>query len=99
MQLAPAFGVEGTNVHLLNIVLQLLKDDVPEVRLNVISKLGELTPFVGLEKLSSYLIPAIVELGQDRAWRVRMEVIKDLPQLAAQLVRYPSHPLPSSPAS
>lgn len=39
--LAPIFGNEGTSQHLLSIFLQLLKDDVPDVRLNIISKLDQ----------------------------------------------------------
>lgn len=33
------FGKEDTITHLLALFLQLLKDDFPEVRLNIISKL------------------------------------------------------------
>jgi serine/threonine-protein phosphatase 2A regulatory subunit A len=39
MGLAPVFGKEDTITHLLALFLQLLKDDFPEVRLNIISKL------------------------------------------------------------
>lgn len=41
MGLAPVFGRENTIEHLLDLFLQLLKDDFPEVRLNIISKLDE----------------------------------------------------------
>lgn len=37
--LAPLLGRESTIEHLLPLFLQLLKDDFPEVRLNIISKL------------------------------------------------------------
>lgn len=37
--LAPLLGKESTIEHLLPLFLQLLKDDFPEVRLNIISKL------------------------------------------------------------
>lgn len=37
--LAPLLGRETTIEHLLPLFLQLLKDDFPDVRLNVISKL------------------------------------------------------------
>jgi serine/threonine-protein phosphatase 2A regulatory subunit A len=41
MGLAPVFGREHTIEHLLDLFLQLLRDDFPEVRLNIISKLDE----------------------------------------------------------
>lgn len=37
--LAPLLGKDATTGHLLNLFLHLLKDEFPEVRLNVISKL------------------------------------------------------------
>jgi len=37
--LAPLLGKEATIDHLLPLFLQLLKDDFPDVRLNIISKL------------------------------------------------------------
>jgi serine/threonine-protein phosphatase 2A regulatory subunit A len=37
--LAPLLGKEATTEHLLPLFLQLLKDEFPEVRLNIISKL------------------------------------------------------------
>lgn len=37
--LAPLLGREATIEHLLPLFLQLLKDDFPDVRLNIISKL------------------------------------------------------------
>jgi len=65
--------------------LQLLKDDNPEVRLNVIGKLSSVTPVLGLEQLSQHLLPAIVELAEDRQWRVRLSIIEYIPLLAEHL--------------
>lgn len=39
--LSHKFGPEGTSEHLLDLFLHLLKDDVAEVRLNIISKLDQ----------------------------------------------------------
>lgn len=44
MLLAHRFGTEGTSEHLLDLFLHLLKDDVAEVRLNIISKLDQVFP-------------------------------------------------------
>jgi serine/threonine-protein phosphatase 2A regulatory subunit A len=68
MGLSPIFGKEGTVQHLLELFLQLLKDDFPEVRLNIISKLDKVTKVIGIELLSQHLMPAIVELAEDRQY-------------------------------
>ena len=41
MEMAPALGKAATIEHLLPVFLSLLKDDVPDVRLNIISKLDQ----------------------------------------------------------
>ena len=41
MEMAPALGKPLTIEHLLPVFLSLLKDDVPDVRLNIISKLDQ----------------------------------------------------------
>ena len=44
MELAPTLGKPATIEHLLPVFLSLLKDDVPDVRLNIISKLDQVCP-------------------------------------------------------
>lgn len=41
MELAPQLGKAATIEHLLPVFLSLLKDDFPDVRLNIISKLDQ----------------------------------------------------------
>ncbi len=41
MELAPVLGKAATIEHLLPVFLALLKDDFPDVRLNIISKLEQ----------------------------------------------------------
>ena len=41
MELAPLLGKQATIEHLLPLFLSLLKDEYPEVRLNIISKLDQ----------------------------------------------------------
>lgn len=81
--------------------LQMLKDEFPDVRLHIISKLelvnkGEIqgTTFssvilivsvIGIELLSQSLLPAIVQLAEDKQWRVRLAIIEYIPLLASQL--------------
>ena len=70
---------------MLPLFLELLKDDFPEVRLNIISTLHAASTVIGAEQLSHSLLPAITELAQDRQWRVRMAIIEYMPLLASQL--------------
>ncbi|CZR54474.1 protein phosphatase PP2A regulatory subunit A [Phialocephala subalpina] len=99
--LAPILGKQETIDHLLPMFLQMLKDEFPDVRLHIISKLelvnqGLLTlkmsrfnqltiPVIGIELLSQSLLPAIVQLAEDKQWRVRLAIIEYIPLLASQL--------------
>jgi len=65
--------------------LHLLKDEFPDVRLNIISKLEVVNTVIGIELLSQSLLPAIVELAEDKQWRVRQAIIEYIPLLANQL--------------
>ncbi|GBG78322.1 hypothetical protein CBR_g26350 [Chara braunii] len=85
MGLAPLLGKEVTIEQLLPIFLSLLKDEFPDVRLNIISKLDQVNQVIGIDLLSQSLLPAIVELAEDRHWRVRLAIIEYIPLLASQL--------------
>lgn len=65
--------------------LSMLKDDYPDVRLNIIGKLDGVNRVIGIEKLAETLLPAIVQLAEDKNWRVRLAVIGYVPLLASQL--------------
>lgn len=56
MGLAPVFGKEDTITHLLQLFLQLLKDDFPEVRLNIISKLDAVNKGNNAEYIYIYIL-------------------------------------------
>eukprot|EP01101_Sappina_pedata_P002069 TRINITY_DN12345_c0_g1_i1.p1 TRINITY_DN12345_c0_g1~~TRINITY_DN12345_c0_g1_i1.p1 ORF type:complete len:594 (-),score=240.19 TRINITY_DN12345_c0_g1_i1:57-1838(-) len=84
MGIAPIIGREATLQH-LDMFLQLLRDDFPEVRLNVISNLESINKVVGIESITDSLLPAIMELAEDRQWRVRLSIIEYIPLLANQL--------------
>lgn len=62
-----------------------LKDECPEVRLNIISNLDCVNEVIGIQQLSQSLLPAIVELAEDTKWRVRLAIIQYMPLLAGQL--------------
>ncbi|KAF5018367.1 hypothetical protein F66182_9654 [Fusarium sp. NRRL 66182] len=84
--LAPILGKQETIDHLLPMFLQMLKDEFPEVRLHIISKLELVNQVViGIDLLSQSLLPAIVQLAEDKQWRVRLAIIEYIPLLASQL--------------
>ncbi|AQL02361.1 Serine/threonine-protein phosphatase 2A 65 kDa regulatory subunit A beta isoform [Zea mays] len=85
MGMAPVLGKDATMEQLLPIFLSLLKDEFPDVRLNIISKLDQVNQVIGIDFLSQTLLPAIVELAEDRHWRVRLAIIEYIPLLASQL--------------
>lgn len=84
MGLAPILQKEKTIEHLIDIFLLLLKDEFPDVRLNIIAKLDAVNS-VGIDLLAQSLLPAIVELAEDRQWRVRLAIIEYIPLLGSQL--------------
>lgn len=65
--------------------LNMLKDEFPDVRLGIISKLESVNDVIGIELLSQSLLPAIVQLAEDKNWRVRLAIIQYVPLLASQL--------------
>jgi serine/threonine-protein phosphatase 2A regulatory subunit A len=85
--LAPLLGRELTTEHLLPLFLHLLKDEFPDVRLNIIGKIEQVNDVIGVEQLSQSLLPAITELADDKQWRVRQAIIEYVPLLARQLGR------------
>ena len=64
--------------------LSQLKDEYPEVRLNIISNLDCVNEVIGIQQLSQSLLPAIVELAEDSKWRVRLAIIEYMPLLAGE---------------
>jgi len=85
LQLCAIFGHQLTVDYLINIFLQLIRDECPEVRLQLISNLEHLSSTVGVDILSQSLLPSIKELGKDRQWRVRLAIINVMPDLAKHL--------------
>ena len=75
----------STIEHLLPLFLNQLKDECPEVRLNIISNLDCVNEVIGIQQLSQSLLPAIVELAEDTKWRVRLAIIEYMPLLAGKI--------------
>ncbi|CDF34104.1 unnamed protein product [Chondrus crispus] len=87
MGLAPNLATSEAVNTLVDVVMALLKDEVPEVRLNVISRLEKVSFIMSSEKLSRELLPAVVDLAEDKNWRVRLATMHHIPLLASQLGR------------
>ena len=77
----------STIEHLLPLFLSQLKDECPEVRLNIISNLDCVNEVIGVQQLSQSLLPAIVELAEDSKWRVRLAIIEYMPLLAGRYLK------------
>ena len=82
------FSLFSTIEHLLPLFLNQLKDECPEVRLNIISNLDCVNEVIGIQQLSQSLLPAIVELAEDTKWRVRLAIIEYMPLLAGKLYHF-----------
>lgn len=67
------------------IILTLLKDEFPEVRLNVIKNLESATHSFELKSFRQALLPSVRELSTDANWRVRTAIIALTPNLAKHL--------------
>ena len=78
-------GKANTIEHLIPLFVTQLKDEHPEVRLNIISHLDCVNDVIGITELSQTLLPAIVQLAEDTKWRVRLAIIEYMPLLAGQL--------------
>ena len=64
MELAPVLGKAATIEHLLPVFLALLKDDFPDVRLNIISKLEQARCRVNMQyTLTGYEEPETLQSG------------------------------------
>lgn len=70
---------------IIPLILKLLKDEFPEVRLNVIKNIEKASASFKLEAFRQTLLPSIRELSTDANWRVRTGIIDLTPYLAKHL--------------
>ncbi|RQM19436.1 hypothetical protein B5M09_009008, partial [Aphanomyces astaci] len=83
MEIAPKLGEDVTKTSLIPILLQFLRDDVVDARLNVLKRMDNISPW--MSSYESTLLPAITDLSKDLQWRVREAVILALPSLVTTL--------------
>lgn len=83
MGVAPTLSEETFMAHVVPLLMHFLRDEAPEVRLNVLSRLSELSSW--LEALSTSLLPVVMELKDDAQWRVRQSIASLLPSIADKM--------------
>jgi len=86
LSICPIIGKKGTNDHILQLFLMLLRDEVPEVRVNLFKHLDDLTRVIDIDSLSQSLLPALNELSNDKNWRTRISAVEFLPFFAKKMV-------------
>ncbi len=86
LSVCPVIGKKGTNDHILQIFLMLLRDEFSEVRVNLFKHLDGLTKVIDIDSLSQSLLPALNELATDKNWRTRASAVEVLPFFAKKMV-------------
>lgn len=79
--MSPIVGKDYSITRVMPILIELLKDENSEVRLNVVQNLIKLADVVGLDLLSPSFLSIMSNMTKDAQWRVRMgvfELIGDL---------------------
>lgn len=80
--MAQIIGKEYTVGKVVPILMELLKDDNSEVKLNVVTGLIKIANVVGNDLLSSGLLTILGNMTKDGQWRVRMAVFELISDLA-----------------
>ena len=83
--MAPFVGKDYTKDRVMPILLELLKDESSEVRLNAAQKMIKLAPIVGDTLLTTNLLATLKQMTADPQWRVRMAVCELVGKLSVQL--------------
>lgn len=69
------------------ILIELLKDDCAEVRLNVVQNIGKIVDFVQTDVISPSFLMLLTNLTKDNQWRVRMGNINLLGNISIKFGR------------
>lgn len=85
VKLMPILGKSNSSQHILPLVLEILRDNSPEIKICLFSDLDGISSVVGAESLAQILMPSLDELADDKQWRVKLSVIQCFPLLGKQL--------------
>ena len=82
VDVAAKLGRQASGAHLIQAIMQCLRDEASEVRLNVLGNLRGFTDVLGIDLVLSSIVPTIISLSSDKQWRVRESVAARMPLLA-----------------
>ncbi|KAF9603162.1 hypothetical protein IFM89_034495 [Coptis chinensis] len=85
MGMAPILGKETTIEKLFPIILSMLKDECPSVRLKTINKLAQVKQVTGIGILSQSVLATTFGLAEHTDWAARFELLLYRPRLASPL--------------
>lgn len=81
-EMAHIIGKDYTQQKIMPILLELLKDDNSEVKMNVCNGLIKVSSVVGPDVLSPTFIAQITPMTKEGQWRVRMAVFELIGELS-----------------
>lgn len=85
IKLMPLVGKAQSTQHLLPLVLEILRDNSPDIKVCIFSDLEGIFSVVGSENLSQIIMPSLEELSDDKQWRVKLKIVQCFPLLGKQL--------------
>lgn len=81
---AQRLGRDITQRLLLSLILDLMKDEFHDVRLNVVQHAGLICQVLGMDVLTHPFFNTVQSLIMDNQWRIRHAVVVQVPKLARQ---------------
>lgn len=81
-EMAHIIGKDYTNTKIMPILMDLLKDDNSEVKMNVCNGLQKVALVIGPDVLSAAFINTLTTMTKEAQWRVRMAVFELVGELS-----------------
>merc|ERR1712151_1246612 len=72
---AKILGRDVTQRQLLSLISDLMKDEFPDVRLNIVSHAGLICEVLSVDGIAHSLLHTIQNLIMDNNWRIRQSVV------------------------
>lgn len=82
--MAKIIGKDATVVKVQPILMDLIKDENADVRLNVCSGMTKVSAIIGAEILTPAFLSTLTNMTKDAQWRVRMAVFELIGELSLQ---------------
>ena len=74
--MAQIVGKDYTNTQIVPILIELIKDESSEVKLNVVKGFMKIARVSSPDMLTASLIKTLTEMAKEGQWRVRMAVLE-----------------------